>query len=1227
MWKRLQFKDRTLAVILGLSAHAQTLPAASWTEQVNHKWRPLDVSSGTKTGFTLLAPNQSGVQFRNELDKEKSLQNQVYLNGSGVALGDVDGDGRCDIYLCGLDNPNQLYLNKGNWKFEEAANDYGADCTGKDSTGAVFADLDSDGDLDLIVNTVHSGTLLFRNSGARFSQVHGQAAELSGARGGMSLAVADVDADGRLDFYATYYRDTTLMDMPNTYFKFRTIGGRKVVSSVDGVPVEGSKYENRFRLNESGGIEENGRPDVLYRNLGQFRFERNEVGGRRFLSANGSPLPGPLYEWGLSAMFRDVNRDGRPDIYVCNDFDGHDRLWLNAGQGRFREAPILALRKTSMFSMGVDFADINRDGLDDFLVMDMLNTSHRTQMNQMLPRLQYQPIPGRYNDRQQIMRNTLLLNRGYGLFSEIANYAGIAASDWSWCVIFMDVDLDGLEDVLITNGVERNARHLDTIIKLRKQRENKKLSNREILLARRVFPAQDTPNVAFRNLDGLRFEGSAADWGFDTKAVSHGMACGDLDGDGDLDVVVNNLRTPAGVYRNNAPKPRIAVRLSGPPGNTTGIGARIELEHVGRTQSQEMIGGGRYLSSDDYVRVFALPEGSGRLKVIWPDLKETVVDQVEPNRVYWIRYEPTAAKPVASDSTTSVFKQLKFPSAKRHVESPSNEKQNQPLMPWTLGQDGPGAAWGDLDGDGWEDLIIGNGKGGASTRYRNKKGKGFEFDEFGIQTQASPREVLSILVDDGKLVQAFSNYDDGLAFGNMATISQPDGGAQQTIRAKAASAGPMAMADIDGDGDLDLFIGARAIPNNYPMSADSWIFLREKDSWNENSKWSRALQNVGLVAGVVFANINSDPLPDLLLACDWGTPKVFINTGKGFVDRTEFYGLAKFTGFWRGIDTGDFNGDGRMDFVAANLGSNSGCEASSGVPLVLYHGDLDEDGNREIIETERGADGRLFPKRTLATINSALPWLAEHLRSYDHYAQMTIDELFIPLRLGNAQRVEITTLESTIFIQLDDHFEAKKLPAEAQFSSAFSPVVADFDNDGAEDIALSQNAFGVHSEESRQDAGYGVLLLGDGTGAFVAADINESALAVFGEGRGAAAADFNHDGRTDLVVCQNGAKPKLYLNQTKRRGIRIVLKGQEGNRHGVGAQLRLETESGLGASRTVRLGSGFLSQNSTTQVLGGTSPATALHVSWPNGEKERFVLNPKQREIIADKGAGKNLVN
>ena len=282
---------RTMVVALTLWVISQALPAVTWVEESNHKWRPLDVLPGTSPGFTLLGPEQTGIHFSNRLNVEKSLQNQVYLNGSGIALADVNGDGLCDIYLCGLDSSNHLYLNKGDWIFEEVGGAYGVDCTGKDSTGATFADLDGDGAQDLIVNTISTGTILFKNSGNGFTRVLGEAAGLPDARGGMSMAIADIDADGLLDFYATYYRDSTLMDMPNTYFKFRTVEGQKVISSVDGVPAEGAKFKNRFRINERGGIEENGLPDVLYRNLGQFRFERNEAGNERFMTASGTPLP------------------------------------------------------------------------------------------------------------------------------------------------------------------------------------------------------------------------------------------------------------------------------------------------------------------------------------------------------------------------------------------------------------------------------------------------------------------------------------------------------------------------------------------------------------------------------------------------------------------------------------------------------------------------------------------------------------------------------------------------------------------------------------------------------------------------------------------------------------------------------------------------------------------------------------------------------------------------
>ena len=292
----------------------------------------------------------------------------------------------------------------------------------------------------------------------------------------------------------------------------------------------------------------------------------------------------------------------------------------------------------------------------------------------------------------------------------------------------------------------------------------------------------------------------------------------------------------------------------------------------------------------------------------------------------------------------------------------------------------------------------------------------------------------------------------------------------------------------------------------------------------------------------------------------------------------------------------------------------------------MYHGDLDGDGRREIIETER-EDSLIYPRRNLATLNSAMPWLSEHLLNYDHYAQFTVEEFSAGARLTKAIRSEITTLQSMVFLRTDGGFEPIPLPVEAQLTAAFCPVVADFDNDGTEDIALSQNVFGVHQEESRQDAGFGLLLLGQGDGTFETTTIGVSGLTVFGEGRAAAAADFNHDGRTDLVICQNGSKPKLFLTQVNRRGLRVQLQGSNGNREAVGAQIRLELEGKPGPSRTVRLGSGFLSQNSTTQVLGAAENATALLVAWPSGKEERYKLAPNQSEITAGSGQGEPLVN
>jgi len=613
--------------------------ADSWQPGAGVRSAALRVPSTGKPGFVQLSPTVTGILFTNHLSAVLYLTNQIYLNGSGVAAGVTDGDGLVDLYFCGLDGPNALYRNLGNWRFEEITETAGVACPNLDATGAAFADLDGDGDLDLIVNSVGGGTHIFLNDGkGRFTEAN-NGLPLNPGKGGMSLALADMDGDGDLDLYIANYRADTIRDHPQTRLHGDLVKGKPAVLSVNGRPVTEPDLVGRFTLSENGKIIEHGEADVLLRNDGGGRFTPLSFTNGAFLNAEGQPLSEPPYDWGLSVMFRDMNGDGAPDLYVCNDFASEDRIWINDGKGRFRALARLALRETSMFSMGIDFADLNRDGLDEFIVLDMLSRSHAKRQLQVgdLP-LTFVGI-GQIDNRPQYSRNTLFLNRGDGTYAEIAQFSGLRASEWSWTPIFLDVDLDGFEDLLITTGHELEMMNADVSNRAEQMKAQRKLSISEQLALRKMFPRLDAPNVAFRNRGDLTFEDASTAWGFDTPGVSHGMCLADLDNDGDQDVVVNNLNGVAGIYRNESPAPRVAVRLKGLPPNTRGIGAKVWV-YGGAVplQSQEMICGGRYLSSDDPMRVFAAGSLTNelRIEVQWRSGKRSVVIGVKANRAYEI---------------------------------------------------------------------------------------------------------------------------------------------------------------------------------------------------------------------------------------------------------------------------------------------------------------------------------------------------------------------------------------------------------------------------------------------------------------------------------------------------------------------------------------------------------------------------------------------------------------
>ena len=954
-----------------------------------------------------------------------------------------------------------------------------------------------------------------------------------------------------------------------------------------------------------------------------------------FLDEEGKVLQSPPYDWGLSVMIRDINQDGLPDIYVCNDFDGEDRVWLNQGALKFRAWPRLAQRKSSLFSMGVDFADINRDGFDDFLVLDMLSREHVQRMTQMGDRSASMSSIGEIANRPQYLVNTLHLNRGDGTYAEIGYLSGLAASEWSWTPAFMDVDLDGWEDVLITNGHERASRHLDFVERLARLRVEKKLSGPGILQARTLFPRLDTANLAFRNRGDLTFEETGQQWGFDFRGVSQGLALADLDNDGDQDVIVNNLNGPLLVYRNDAGAARVAVRLKGAAPNTKGIGARIKVfGGPVPMQNQEMICGGRYLSSDDPMRVFAAGSATNKLRieVLWRSGKQSVVNAAKANHLYEIEEPDTPAVPAATPKKPASPLFVDVSSIIKHVhhEEAFDDFALQPLLPHRLSQAGPGITWWDIDGDGWDDLIIGSGKGGALSVYRSDRLGGFTPMTGPPFNQPVARDQTTILgfrnaAGRRVLLVGSSNYEDGLTNGsvareyNLATHQVED-----NFSGAESSTGPLAMTDLNGSGRLSLFVGGRVIPGRFPEAASSLLFVRTNDAWILDAENTKAMEKVGLVNGAVFSDFDGDGNSDLILACEWGPIRLFRNDKGRLKEITEQAGLSKYRGWWNGVSMGDFNGDGRPDIVACNWGRNTKYESVRSQPLRLNYGDLLGRGVMDDLESYYDQSMRTWvPWQPLRIAATALPFLTQRWQTHEAYGRASFDEIYGDV-LKKTKLLEVNWLETTLFLNMGDHFEARPLPLEAQMAPTFGVCVGDVDGDGNEDLFLSQNFFGMPPEQSRYDAGRGLCLRGDGRGGFHVLSGEESGIKVYGEQRGAALCDFDHDGRLDLAVGQNGAETKLFKNALGRPGLRVRLTGSSGNPDALGAATRVVTGQGLGPLREVQAGSGHFSQNSFEQVIPNFPKPMALWIRWPGGKTVQIEIKETENELLIGPEGRKN---
>lgn len=1206
---------RTLAVLAGLLVVTGGVFAQNAAPDRGHRLTPLSPTVAGRTGFARLSSEVTGVAFTNHLSALLALNNQVLENGAGVALGDVNGDGRCDVYLCGSESDNRLFLNQGEWKFADITPAAGVACAGQLSSGAVLADVDGDGDLDLLVNGIGVGTRLFLNDGqGRFSESNRSGLQRRGAA--TSMALADLDGDGDLDLYVCFYRTTSARgDAHPPAVSARLVQGELVVTPAD-------QFFGLLRADGTVEVIEKGEPDVLYWNDGQGQFSAASWTNGTFLDDRGQPLKAPPEDWGLSVMLRDLNGDDAPDIYVCNDFfRSRDRLWLGDGQGRFRAASPSVLRGFPLSSMAVDVADVDRDGHDDVLVAEMLSRDHRTRRRQRAnaPNAA-QSLPITHPEFQiEHPRNVLQWARGDGTFADVGWLSGLAATDWTWNVAFLDVDLDGWEDLLVATGNAHDVLDLDAQASI--DRAGPKRSQPALAF----YPPLDQPNLAFRNNRNLTFTECGADWGFDARGVSQGMALGDLDGDGDLDVVVNNLNQEAWIYRNDTPAPRIAVRLHGQAPNTQGIGARIRVSAAPAAslpaQSQALVAGGRYLGSDDPQRSFASGSATNlTVEVRWRSGRASRISAAAPGQRYevWEPAGPLINRVLSSEVNvgTTWFTNISAVLNHRHRENVFDDFARQPLLPNQLSAGGPGVTWYDVDRDGWDDLVVGAATGDSMALFRNNTRGGFDRVKSSILQAPLPRDMTTVLGWERipgqiTLLAGLANDEDGET--NGARLREFDIGNQVTrdLRpARTSSLGPLALADVDGDGDLDLFEGGRVIPGRWPEPAASLLYRNEAGELVPDRENNPSLERLGLVSGAVFTDLDSDGNPDLAVAREWGSIKILRNKAGHFQDWDPVVDfavepsknqqtLSSLTGLWTSVTAGDFDGDGRPDLILANWGRNA--REAAFQDFQLWFGDFSGTGDVDLIEVIRDPVAQEWvPWRARDAFAQSMPWMVERYPTLRSFAAAGVAELLRgrPLPTG---RLTLATTDSMILLNRGDYFAATPLPLDAQIAPAFGLAVADFNGDGREDLFVAQNFFRPEPETSRFDAGRGLVLEGDGRGGFHPVPGPRSGVILDGEQRGAAVADFDQDGRPDLVVGQNSGPTQLLLNQAGKPGLRLKLIGPPGNPTGVGASVRLHSGGRSGPAREIHSGSGYWSQDSPVVVLALPDLPTMLEVRWPGG--------------------------
>ncbi|REL24669.1 hypothetical protein DYD21_17590 [Rhodohalobacter sp. SW132] len=1199
-----------------------------WNDEDGYRWADISPGYFGSTGFQTLSASQTGIQFNNRISREEIDENRHYLNGSGVAAGDINGNGLVDLYFAGLSEPNRLYKNLGGMKFEDITDQAGVAHAEYYSTGAVFADVNGNGYLDLLVTALQGENVLYINDGeGNFTKDENSG--LGPSLGSNTMALADFTGNGYPDLYITNYKERSVKDIYTTReLDWQNILNEPLINPEDHYTLIPPFDEHYELVRDDGaltGISELGRTDELYLNQGGM-FEKMTNSEEIFLDEYGEPF-GLQPDWGLTAKFQDITGNGLTDLYVCNDFHTPDRIWLNQGNGTFRAAGWQAIRNLSYSCMGVDFSDINRNGKIDIFTTEMLDPDHERRMRQA-PSEGHIPVKiGDIESRPMYNRNSLFIQREDTTWAETSWMSGAEATGWSWATRFMDVDLDGYEDLIVSTGYLYDILDIDAQYTMMQNRRN---MDEHFLEFTDLVEPLDLTNRILRNNGDHTFSDKSVDWGFGEKDVSHGMAFADLNNNGVLDVILNRMNREATILENRTNAPRIAVRLKGKSPNTQAIGAKIELRGGSVHQQKEIAAGGDYASGSDTQVMFAADADNTQheIRIRWPDGKHSIIEAVHPNRMYEI-YQDSVS--MMNDSMVTepnptepapLFENVSDRMNAEHYEEPFNDFDFNALLPFKLSQQGPGVAWIDLNHNGKDELLMGSGRGGSLSILEHGESGTFSSMDLEFLKEEAPGDQTAIIGwsenDYTRVLIGSSNYEQGTSRAPSLFHYRiyRDGTAEKdSIPGVLSTTGPLAAADVTGNGFLDFFLGAGFKPGQYPADADSRFVRNEEGIFRFDQVNSQMFAELGLVTGAVFTDYDRSGSQDLLVSTEWGTLRLFKNLNGVFEEVTEQVGLDKWSGMWKGVATGDFTNNGLPDIVAANIGLNSPYQMKHNQPLRMYYYNPGF-GSTDIIEAYANENGEYLPRTRLYKFQEQQVGL-NRMSSHKEFAGATLREI-LGDRYEHTPYKEVNTLEHMVFINRGDHFEAYPLPREAQISAGFHVGVADFDNDGNEDVFLSQNNFTVPPDKSRMDAGRGLVLMGDGNGNFTPLSGSESGIKIYGEQRGAAFSDFNQNGKVDLAVSQNGNELKLYLNRSEKEGYRISLQGPPSNRNGVGSQIRLVYENDLkGPSREVQSGAGYWSQNSYTQVMGaGKNEIKQIEIIWFDGIKEVTDANPGQMNYM-----------